>query len=164
MHLFKSIQALAGALVTLIGFIGSVANATEVLPLTLEETIRQSEAVVLGRVVGQSTRWGDGSKRWMVTDYDFEVEEVLAGQVSKENGGNAVKLSYWGGNLDGETHEVSDVRTPRAGERLILALRPNWSTQLSLTPVVGFNHGLLSVSSQQDGSGEIVNDAIGRPL
>ena len=97
------------------GLLG-VATATEVAPLSLDETVRQADAIVLGAATDKQSRWGDASRRWMVTDYTFAVEDVLYTATKGEGIGKTVVLTYWGGNLDGETQTISDMRLPSVGE------------------------------------------------
>ena len=140
------------------------ANATEVVPLTLTETIRQAETIVVGRVVSQNTRWGTEAKRWMFTDYTIAVEEVVAAEAGTQPIGEKIVVSYWGGTLEGETQFVSDCRRPQIDERLVFILAPGWRTEPGVSPVVGFNYGLLSVAAGEDSAEAVVLDANGTPL
>jgi hypothetical protein len=140
------------------------AAATEVVPLSLTETIRQAETIVVGRVVSQNTRWGTEAKRWMQTDYSIAVEEVVEADAGTEPIGKTVVVTYWGGTLDGETQGVSDCRLPRIGERLVFILARGWQTKTSVSPVVGFNYGLLSVAAAENDGPAVVLDANGTPL
>lgn len=133
-------------------------SATEVVPLTMNETIRQSDAIVLGTVTARTCRWGDATKRWIVSDYTFAVEEVLNVPAHGAPLGKTITLTYWGGTIDGETQGISDVRLPAAGERLILMLKDSWR-EPGFTPVVGLNQGLFVVVG--DGS---VTDFSGQAL
>lgn len=151
-------------LIVLVGVLGATeALATELVPLSLSETVRQSEAIVLGTIQDQQSRWGDGSHRWMVTDYTLAVEKVLHSTPGGDRIGETVVLTYWGGTLDGSTQTISDLRAPRLGERLVVMLRPDWQRTVS-TPVVGFNQGLLGVSSETKGGPELVRNYLGEML
>ena len=132
--------------------------------MSLTETVRQAETIIVGRVLSQNTRWGTEAKRWMLTDYTIAVEEVVAAEDRTQPIGETTVVTYWGGTLDGETQSVSDCRLPRIGERLVFILAAGWQTQPSVSPVVGFNYGLLSIAADAGGGGGVVRDANGTPL
>jgi hypothetical protein len=146
-----------------IGLGQNSARATQTLPLTLTETVRQAESIVVGTVKESQTRWGDASKRWMVTEFSFALEKVLYAGPLKAGVGDTITLSFWGGTLEGETQAVSDLRMPSVGERLMVMLRPEWNTTLS-SPVVGFNEGQLLVTTDGLGGVEMVRDHQGKVL
>src|SRR6185295_8050000 len=54
-----------------------VLSAAQVVPLSVEERVRQADAIVLGAVIDRQSRWGDASHRWIVTDFTFAVEDTL---------------------------------------------------------------------------------------
>lgn len=140
------------------------AIATEVVPLTVTETIRQAQTVVVGNVVEQKTRWGTDAERWMLTDYTIAVEEVVFADEGTQPIDETIVVTYWGGTLDGETQAVSDTRLPATGERLLLMLKPGWQTEVSFSPVVGLNYGFFTVAADQPGGPAIVRDAHGAPV
>ncbi len=140
-----------------------VATATQVVPLTLTETVRQADTIVLGTVVSQKTRWGNPSHRWMVTDYTFEVEDLIYASEKTDSIGKTITVTYWGGTLDGETQAISDTRLPVRGERLLLMLKAGWQ-KVNFSPVVGLNHGLFIVAAEGAGRPATVRDANGSPL
>lgn len=139
------------------------AQATQSLPLTLTETVRQAESIVVGTVKSRQSRWGDASKRWMVTDFEFGVEKVLYAGPLKAGPGDTITLTFWGGTLEDETQAISDLRMPNLGERLMVMLRPEWNQTVS-TPVVGFNEGQLVVTSDGVSGAEMVRDHQGKVL
>jgi len=136
------------------------ATATEVIPLSLNETVRQADAIVLGTVTAQQSRWGDSSKRWIATDFTLTVEDVIHASEKGSPIQKTITLTYWGGTLGGETQAVSDMRLPKPNEHLLLILRPDWQ-QNGFTPTVGFNQGLFSVTTDKT---SLVLDADGQPL
>ena len=144
-----------------------VLNAAQVVPLSLEETVRQAEAIVLGTIVHRQSRWGDGTRRWMVTDYTLAVEETLYRSDQGDPIAKTVVLTYWGGTIGDETQAISDLRVPSVGERLIVMLRPEWARRMEFSPVVGLNQGLFSVvpdkTNAQRGAPLVVDDG-GRQL
>ena len=142
----------------------SAGLATVVVPLSLRETIRQSDAIVVGTVLSSQSRWGDSSHRWMATDYAFSVESVPYAAKSAGKMTGTITLTYWGGTIDGETQLANDVRLPKIGEKLLVILRPGWNETLSLAPTVGVNQGLLTVTSSADGKSNTLADGDGRTI
>lgn len=138
--------------------------AAQVVDLSLNERVRQADAIVRGTIVSRQSRWGDASRRWMVTDYTLSDEEVL--QPSAQGGpiASTIVVTYWGGTMDGETQAISDVRLPLVGDRLVLMLRPERSRTVGMTPVVGFNDGLFRVVTDATTGVAAVSEADGRPL
>jgi hypothetical protein len=139
-------------------------TATEVVPLSLTETVRQAQTIVVGTVVSQQTRWGTDAKRWMLTDYTVAVEEVIATDGRAQPFGDRMIVTYWGGTIGSETHGISDRREPRVGERLLLMLQQDWQTTVTASPAVGFNYGLFVVAAGEGDETAIVRDAHGKPL
>jgi len=137
--------------------------ATQVVPRNLNETVRQADAIVLGTITGKQSRWRDLSRRWMETDYTLSVEEVLYAPPKGESIGRSLVLTFWGGTLDGQTQTISDMRLPLMGERLVVMLRPGWRNG-GFSPLVGFNEGLFSVSSEVRGGPALVHDHNGQTL
>ncbi len=58
-------------------------GATQVVHTSFVETLRQSDGVVLGRVLSKQSRWGDATKRWIVTDVELAVNEVVVSPVTE---------------------------------------------------------------------------------
>src|SRR5262245_23788206 len=145
----------------ILGLLVGQTSATTVLPLSIEETVRQAEDIAVGTVKSAASRWGDATHRWMVTDYTVSVEEVLHGQNTTV--GKGAVLTYWGGTIGGETQAIADMRTPQTGERVLVMLRASWQ-QPGFTPVVGLNQGLFIASSNAAGGPQIVYSSEGQTL
>ncbi|MBL9135270.1 MAG: hypothetical protein JNK85_05355 [Verrucomicrobiales bacterium] len=161
---FRALFTLAAAIGLLAAGLGQrPAHATQSLPLTLTETVRQAESIVVGTVQSRQSRWGDASKRWMVTDFAFALEKVLYAGPLKAVAGDTITLTFWGGTLEDETQAISDLRMPALGERLMVMLRPEWNLTVS-TPVVGFNEGQLLVTSDGISGAEMIRDHQGKVL
>ena len=144
-----------------------VLSAAQVVPLSVEERVRQADAIVLGAVIDRQSRWGDASHRWIVTDYTFAVEETLYRSARGDAVGSTIVLTYWGGTIGDETYAISDLRVPVVGERLLLMLRPGWASRTEFSPVVGLNQGLFSVApegSTAQRAAPLMSDAAGRQL
>jgi hypothetical protein len=135
------------------------AAATQVRPLSMAETVRQSDAIVSGTVTGKQSRWGDASQRWMLTDYTIAVDDVIIAPAQRTIG-KTLTVTWWGGTIGEISQGISDLRLPAAGERLLLMLRGEQGAMLS--PVVGFNQGFFSISGAGDTA--LVLDSGGQPL
>jgi hypothetical protein len=144
-----------------------VVGAAQELALSLEETVRRADAIVLGTVTARQSRWGDDSRRWMVTDYTLAVENVLYPSEQGDPISNTVVVTYWGGTIGDETQGISDMRVPVVGERLVMMLRPDWARSIEFSPVVGLNQGLFRVAADAaagNRAAPVMLDAGGRPL
>lgn len=74
------------------------AATTSVVPMSMEETIRAAHVTISGRVLDHQSSWGDGTRRWMKTDFRVLVEEVLQSNETIRKG-STITLSFWRGNL-----------------------------------------------------------------
>ena len=151
MHRFLALLVLAATVVA------CTATASVVEPISLNETVRRADSIVVGTVKARSTRWGDASQRFMWTDYTLAVEDVV---YTTEALPEKVILTYWGGTIGTQTQAVSDMRVPEIGERLLVMLRPGWNREPGFTPTVGFHEGLFVVDPQ---TSAVVAAASGAP-
>ncbi len=129
---------------------GSVLAAT--IPMERTELIQRSEYIFVGQVKARASRWNDQGNM-IVTDYRFDIEDVLFGTSQAE-----IELTFAGGQLPEEGQSVSDVPEFSVGDRVLLMVesisRPLFS------PVTGMNQGAYwSV----DGA-RAVRDGLGRQL
>jgi hypothetical protein len=131
-------------------------DATQIVPLSIAETARQAEAIVVGTVRGVHSRWGDASRRWMQTDYELVVDDVVQAPERGAPVAGAVSLTFWGGTIGDETQRVAGVRVPREGEQLLVMLHPRWRDG-SVTPTVGWNQGLFIATVDAGGREAIVD-------
>ena len=95
----------------LLGLLVGRSGATTVLPLSVNEVVRQAEDIVLGSVETGKSRWGDGTHRWMVTDYTLTVQDVLYG--TNTTVGQKAVLTYWGGPSTGKPRLSLTCADPR---------------------------------------------------
>ena len=147
-----------------IGLLGTPAgHAAQVTNLGLNETVRQSDAIVVGTITGKQSRWGDSSQRWMETDYFLAVEDVVYPSEQGVPLQGTITLTYWGGTIGDETQAIGDIRVPHDGERLLLMLHPRWTQRGNIAPTVGFNQGLFIVSQDLHGK-PMVRNANGQML
>lgn len=96
-----------------------VSSATQVIPLTLEQMVRGSSDIVVASIISAQSRWGDATKRWMLTDYTIEVEQVVVGNVRS---GGRITVTFWGGTINGETQRIAGMHLPSVGRRHLLML------------------------------------------
>ena len=57
--------------------IGNSAKAITVVPINLQDTIHEADAIFVGHVLQAQSRWGTPEHRWMVTDYTFAVDDAV---------------------------------------------------------------------------------------
>ena len=69
--LYRLVKGLRWCVLSVIILCGASSVAAQELQLSLNETARQADAVVLGTITAKQSRWGDSSQRWMVTDYEL---------------------------------------------------------------------------------------------
>ena len=147
------VAALSLALLGLI-VSGRTALATEVIQLTLEQVVRGASDVVIARVQSAESRWGDESKRWMLTDYTLLIEQSVVGNAAA---GAHLKVTFWGGTLDGETQRVAGMQLPVVGQRHVLMLSRGWQGSRG-SPIVGLDQGLFVIQRDNTTGKDIVLD------
>lgn len=142
-------------------WLAAICQATTVEPLGFDRSLRESGTVVVGRIDGARTFWGNPNQTWLKTWYDFRVEDVVVAD-SLSQGRDRLVLSYWGGVKDGVRMAIGCVDPPRAETRYLVLLRKDWGTE-GYTPEVGLNQGLFRVETLSDGR-TAVFDREGSPL
>ncbi len=140
---------------------GKSAQALQVIPMTIEETVYHADAIFVGRVVAVQPRWGSPAKHWIVTDYAFDIEETILPNAEVQTG-RRINLPFWGGTLGNEGQGLGGLEHPVMGQRYLLMLRPNYRG-VGATPAVGVTHGLLQVVPVGNGTEEI-REYEGQPL
>ena len=115
--------------------------------LTLEEMIRQSTAIVRGKVVGSSV-----SQRGPLfyTHWKIRVAERWKGEAAAE-----VEVVTPGGTMNGVRQAFSGAPTLVEGTEYVLFL---WTGKSKLTHVIGLSQGVFDL--KQDGAG---NPILNRP-
>lgn len=156
------IRCLALLTLGLLLALGHPASATEVLPLTLEETVQQASGIVVGRVVGLRSHWGDVTQRWMVTDVSFQVEQAVQAAGNARTGA-VLGLEYWGGTIGDEQQSIAGMELPQVGGRYLLMLRGDWPAS-GLSPAVGLYRGVFPVRKDPQSGKDVVVDSEGAPL
>lgn len=121
-----------------------------VIPMEREQVIQRSNAIFVGTVVDKKARWNEQGNM-IVTDYYFRVEKGLWGKPD-----DVVFLTFAGGELEGEKHQIHGVPEYGMEERVILMVedleRPLFS------PVTGMYQGSFIESfDERDGRSMVLN-------
>src|ERR1700750_1611345 len=106
----------------------------------LEETVREANTILVGTVTKQEPHYGDDARRFIFTDYTFDVEDPILAEPTVEKK-TSVQLTFRGGTIGEETQAIGGMPMLIVGERYVLMLRPNWS-EIRGIPLVGANQGL----------------------
>jgi hypothetical protein len=137
-RLAARILSLAGAAL----LAGSAANATTVLPVSVNEMLDGAELVFEGRAIGRRTA-EDGGPGAMRTCVSFEVLEVLKGPAVA----SPLELCFAGGRSRyGVTRSVMGLDRPLLGERGIYFVSSLGDPYL-VHPLVGWDQGRFKVDA-----------------
>lgn len=119
----------------------AVTGASSLRQLDVDEITAASELVFEGRVVARKVTHEKGSRtlRTLVT---FEVLEVLKGDYDRDR----LELSFLGGQLDGLSLAVSDMKIPQVGEHGIYFVER--LDEPMVNPLVGWHQGHYLVKKQ----------------
>lgn len=126
-----------------------------VVPLSLEEQIRGSEAIVDVTVTGKTTV-EKGLAKFVYTRYSFEVHETLLGSNSRE-----LSLDFGGGSKGDIRMVAGEVPSLIVGARYLLILEETHNRLIS--PIVGSYQGLYQAVPTRGGQ-LAVHDAGGSPI
>lgn len=117
-------------------------EATTVKQLSLEQMVRGSQRIVLGRRVSQETYWNKTRTR-IFTATRFAVTEDLKG----ESRGTTTVVTV-GGTMDGLTLAVSGTPRFREREEVLLFLETGKSGNWIL---MGLSHGMFRITADRGG-------------
>lgn len=117
-------------------------EATTVKQLSLEQMVRGSQRIVLGRRVSQKTYWNKTRTR-IFTATRFAVSEDLKG----ESRGTATVVTV-GGTMDGLTLVVSGTPRFREREEVLLFLETGKSGNWIL---MGLSQGVFRITADREG-------------
>ena len=146
-RLFCSLAITAFALTTL-------AAATTVKPMTIEELSRASTAVVEGTAVSSWSQW-DASHRLISTYTRFRVGRALKGAPA-----SLVTVKQMGGSVGGWHQKVAGVRFFAPNEQAVLFLRPSVAADGTLA-IVGLMQGNFQMQRAADGTIMVSNGVPG---
>ena len=117
-------------------------EATTVKQLSLEQMVRGSHRIMLGRCVSQETYWNKTRTR-IYTATRFAVTEDLKG----DSRGTATVVTV-GGTLDGLTQVVSGTPTFRVNEEVLLFLEAGKGGHWIL---MGLSQGMFRIAADRRG-------------
>ena len=135
--------AISFALVLLIT---SLAQATTVERMDLDDLVSKSDKIVVGKISNSRTYWG-GNGKIILTTYTVEVEESIKGQALR-----TVELTTIGGKIGNLELRVSGMPAFEKGENAVLFIENSGS----YSTVVGLSQGKFSVTK-----GEVSNNVSG---
>ncbi len=118
--------ALAASALAVFLTAGAPAYAATVLPLTLPDLVEQSDAIVLGRIVGAEVFVGEYAR--ITTRWTVEVEQTLHGEPA-----GVIRFTQWTGELSGVVQHVPGDAVVVDGERVVLFLHGEGPDSYSLT-------------------------------
>lgn len=121
------------------------------------EVIQESELIFGGQVISKTHRWNERGNL-IVTDYEFSVDQVFKGSYE----GQTIQLTFAGGELDGETHWVSDVPTFEVDQVVVLMLES--VSKPLFSPVTGAFQGKFTLENLGGPGGSIMVDGSGQPV
>ncbi|MCI0537592.1 MAG: hypothetical protein L0Z50_20450 [Verrucomicrobiales bacterium] len=125
----------AGVMLTMLMIMQGTPALAKVVPMSNEEVIQRSKLIFVGTVLEKTARWNDKGNL-IVTDYRFEVEDVLHGTADAE-----LVLTFAGGQLPEEGQAVSDVPEFSVADHLLLMIEDSKTPLLS--PVTGMHQGIM---------------------
>ena len=118
-------------------------KATTVKRLSLEQMVRGSHGIMLGRCVSQETYWNKSRTR-IYTATRFAVTEDLKG-----GSGKSATVVTVGGTIDGMTLAVSGTPSFRDNEEVLLFLEAGKSGNWIL---MGLSQGLFRITDDRRGA------------
>ncbi|MGB5177849.1 MAG: hypothetical protein WBP44_03860 [Gammaproteobacteria bacterium] len=134
---------------------GSVAQATSVIEVTLEEMLQNSALVFEGRVVDVKVH--ENGNRVIHTQITFEIDDVIKGAVR----GRKITLGFLGGELAGRKLSIADMQMPVLNERGIYFVESPARKQVH--PLYGWSQGHMRLEQDPAGTERVVT-ASGRPV
>ena len=123
--------------------IASSATATTVERLGLEDLVKKSRNIVVGKVTGTRTYWSAGGK-FILTEYTIEVGESLKGQAARE-----IAVTTVGGKIGDLELHVSGMPVFQTGENAVVFVEQSGAYQT----VVGLGQGKFTVTNDEVSNG-----------
>lgn len=145
----------AAGLAALLTTVAPAAAIFYLIP-TDEDLVRRSTVIVYGQVGASGP--GPPTERFATTDFSFQVEEVLKGELELGAGGAIVVRQPGGVTPEGLTERIMGLRRLVGGDRMLLFLAPDagaWRT-------VSLGLGQFVEAAAPSGS-ILLRDAAGQP-
>jgi len=154
-RLYRTVQAVCRNALAAVVVFSTVAHATSVVEVSVEEMLHNSALVFEGQVVGVQVREnGNHAIQTLVT---FEILDVIKGNVP----GGKLTLGFLGGTVAGRQLSVSNMHMPLMQERGIYFVESPARTQVH--PLYGWSQGHLLIEEVADGTGRVFTRS-GRPV
>jgi hypothetical protein len=125
----------------------SRSHATTVERLALEDLVKKSNKIVVGKVTNARTYWGGSNGKLILTTYTLEVEESIKGQPAR-----TLELTTIGGKIGSMQLYVAGMVSFERGENAVVFIENAGPYSL----VVGLSQGKFTVSN-----GEVSNNVSG---
>ena len=135
------------ALLALAALSSSLAWATLVPTMTLEDLASQSQSVVHGKVVKTWSAW-DNNQQVIWTHYEVEVSDSLKGPAQSK-----LVVSEPGGTVGETSMLIAGTPVYEVGEEIVLFTE---ATPIGYARTCGWGQGKFRVSAAQDGTRKIV--------
>lgn len=154
-HSYCAAIALCSILLLTVAVFSSVAQATSVIEVTLEELLQNSAVVFEGQVSDVQVR--ENGNRVIQTLVTFEISDVIKGDVQ----GRKITLGFMGGEIAGKRLSVSNMQIPALHERGIYFVES--TTRNQVHPLYGWSQGHLLLEEGADGTDRVFTRS-GRPV
>lgn len=135
----------------------TAAQATIVRSMSVEQLANEADAVVHGRVVGQTSAWNDTKSR-IYTITDVEVIEAVKGKSAAKT---VVQVRQIGGTVDGITQSIVGNASLKQGEEVFLFLDSD--EKLPYHYVIGMAQGKYAID-RAAGEPQVVRSLSGLAL
>ncbi len=128
---------LAGSVLTIVFLlVSSTSLPAQALPLNLRQMVDASGRIFTGTVV--DVRGGTDENDDIVTFTTFMVERTIKGAPA-----SMVTIKQFGGDFNGLSTKIMDMRYFQPGERVLVILYPN--SDMGFTSPIGMNQGAWTV-------------------
>jgi hypothetical protein len=125
----------------------TLSHATTVERLGLDDLVKKSNKIVVGKVSNARTYWGGSNGKLILTTYTIEVDESIKGPASR-----TVELTTIGGQIGTLQLHVAGMVSFEKGENAVLFIENSGA----YSTVVGLSQGKFTVTN-----GEVANDTSG---
>jgi hypothetical protein len=125
----------------------TLAHATTVERLSLDDLVKKSNRIVVGKVTNARTYWGGSNGKVILTTYTLEVEDSIKGQAPR-----TVELTTIGGKIGSMQLHVAGMVSFEKGENAVVFIENSGA----YSTVVGLGQGKFTVAN-----GEVANDVSG---
>jgi hypothetical protein len=154
-HFYCTVKAVCRNALAAVLALSSVAQATSVIGVSVEEMLQNSAVVFEGQVVDIQVR--ENANHAIQTLVTFDILDVIRGDVH----GRKMTLGFLGGELAGRKLSVSAMQMPVLNEHGIYFVESPARTQVH--PLYGWSQGHLVIEEGADGTDRVFTRS-GRPV